>query len=760
MAWFKPMLVASLAIGPATAHGDALPIERIFAGPSLAGDVAQGVRIAPDGTQVGYLRAAKDDPAATILWMMPTRGGKPRALLDTRRLGKASGAMTEEQIKLLERRHQASAAPLDYWWSARGDRILAAYDGDLFEIGVRDGAIRRLTKTAATELDPQLAPDGRHVSFLRDRNLIVRSIADGSEQALGEDVSDTISYGTVEFVAQEEIQRFTGQWWSIDGTRIAYTRVDESKVTALPRIAIGTATMEVVNDRFPLTGTANAEVRLFIRGEAGAAAPVEVDLGQTRDIYIAHCAWSVDGRTFYVLRQSRDQKRLDLLGVDPATGRSRVLVSQTDKNWVTLERDFRPLSDGSFLWGSSRSGWHHLYHYRADGTPIRQVTSGKWRLANPAAAASPEFKPVIAVDERAGEVYFLASIDTPIEQRLYRISYRRDDVPHALTPPGGWWDATMAPGAGGGFVATYSDPATPPNTALYDLAGKRTAWIAENRLNPSHPMWRYLDHRPSYSYGSIKAANGADLYYSMAKPAGFDPAKRYPVIVNIYGGPGVQTVRRVWRGASGLTPPDQVLAQAGYIVFGLDNRGMTNRDEAFEHGNAGELGVLAGIDQNAGIDFLKRQPFVDPDRIGMMGWSFGGYTTVRVMTTPGHGLRAGAAGGVPSDFTLYDTHYTERFLGAPQDNPAGYARSNLKPRLKDLTGSLLVAQGLSDDNVLLPNFTTLVDGLQQAGIVFDTIVYPGQSHQLRGAATLKHLWRSYLDFFDRTMAPRPAGAAK
>ena len=749
------LIIASIGIVSSTvAPARPLTIERILAKPSLNGDTAQGVRVSPDGRFVGYLRAASDDPTASVLWLRPMAGGAARALIDTRALGTAAGGLTEEQMKLLERRHQSSAAALDYWWDAQGRQILASYDGDLFLIAVASGQVRRLTTTEASELDPQLSPDGRFVSFVRDRNLVVRAIADGSERAMGSDVSDTVSYGTAEFIAQEEIQRFTGQWWSPDAKRLAYTRVDEGPVSVVPRIAVGKDRIEVVRDRFPLAGTTNANVRLFVRAVDGGA-PVAVDLGTDLDIYLFACTWSTDGRTLYVERQSRDQKRLDLLAVDPVTGASHVLVSETNSRWVTLERDFRPLADGTFLWGSARTGWRHLYLYRGDGTLIRAVTSGQWRLANPGAAASPEFRPIVGVDERHGDVYIVASIDTPIEQQLYRVSYRTPAPPVALTHGHGWWEATMPADTKGAFIGTYTDPQTPPSTGIYDQTGARRAWIAENRLDQTHPIFPYLDQRPTYSFGTIAAADGTPLHYWLAKPAGFDPQRRYPVIINIYGGPGVQTVRRVWRGVtSSLTPPDQLYTQNGYLVFGLDNRGMSNRDEAFEHANSGTLGVVAGIDQIAGIAFLKTLPFVDDDRIGMQGWSFGGYTTVRVMTTQGHGLRAGAAGGVPSDFTLYDTHYTERFLGTPQANPQGYAASNLKPRLKDLTGALMVATGLSDDNVLLPNFTTLLDGLQQSGKLFETLVYPGQSHQLRGAATLSHLWRSYLDFFARSMAPR------
>jgi dipeptidyl-peptidase-4 len=469
-------------------------------------------------------------------------------------------------------------------------------------------------------------------------------------------------------------------------------------------------------------------------------------LGSDPDIYLYDCAWARDGRTLYAQRQRRDQKGLDLLAIDPETGRSRVILSETDPTWVDLGREFRPLADGTFLWASPRSGWRHLYLHDRDGKPIRAVTSGNWRIAFTGPQMPPDASPVVAVDEARGEVYFIASKETPLEQHLYVVSYRQPGEPRKITNGRGWWWPTMAADRPTGFVATYSDPTTPPQTAIYDLAGRRIAWIVENRLGPGHPYAPYLDHKPTVEYGTIQAANGSDLHYLLVKPHDFDATRRYPVILNPYGGPGVQSVKREWRGVV-----EQVLAQEGYLVFKLDNRGSANRDHAFEHAIYHDLGDVMLTDQLAGVRFLRSLSYVDPDRIGSTGWSFGAYATVRMMTEPGSHIRAGAAGGTPSDFRLYDTHYTERFLGTPQGDPQGYESGALLPRAKHLEGNLLLLQGLSDDNVLLPNFTALVAELQKAGKVFETAVYPGQGHVPRGKVMLTHMWKTQLDLFERTL---------
>lgn len=745
----RKMIVLSvmLTLLATAANAEKLTVERAFAAPGLSGEDVQGLQLSPDGRSIAFLRPAGKDGKATALWIMPAKGGKTRRLLDSRTLSVAPVAMTEQLMKFLERRHLTAGAGLQYQWSARGDSLLVSFAGDLFLVSASDRRVQRVTKTDTLEFDPQLAPDGARVSFTRGSNLYIRTLADNSETAVGADASDTVSYGTVEFVVQEEFQRFAGSWWSPTGNRLAYSRVDEGPVTSIPRIKIGAGSIDVTHDRFPLAGTANANVKLFVRSVTDGHT-VTVDLGNTSDIYICDAAWSRDGATFYVQRLSHDQKTLDLLAIDPTSGASRVILTEKDRNWVSIERDFRPLRDGNFLWGSGRSGWRHLYLYDRSGALVRAVTSGAWRIANLGAAAPDDFSSITGVDEEHGDVYFVASRGTPVEQQLYRISYRYTDTPHAITTGHGWWMPKMAADKPTAFIGRYSNPETPPQTGLYALDGRRIAWLAENRLDVSHPLFPYLDHRPSYEFGSITAADGATLQTVIVKPAGFDPMRRYPVIVRVYAGPGVQVVTRAWR--SQIT--DQLLTQAGYVVFQLDSRGTINRDEAFEHALAGDLGGVNTEDQLAGVRYLRSLPFIDPDRVGMMGWSFGGYITMRAITTAGSGVRSGAAGGIPSRFELYDTAYTERYLGTPQANPQAYARSNLLPHLKDLHGNALILHGLSDDNVMISNLMATLDELQKNGKIFETAVYPGQGHGFRGQATLTQLWRTYLDFFDRRLS--------
>jgi dipeptidyl-peptidase-4 len=715
--------------------------EDLFRGLDLRGQIAQDVRMSHDGAFVSWLLPESGDPEAAVLWLMPSSGGPPRSLLTTGELGGPRAELSDVEAKALERRHKGTRDLLEYEWSKTSQTILVSFGESLFLVDAVSGAKNPLPVSEGAKTGARLAPGDRSVSFQRDRNLWIHDVDGAAEVAVGDDASDTVSYGAAEFVAQEEMLRHEGSWWSPDGQRIAYTRVDESAISSIPRIQIGTSSSSLAYDRFPRAGTANAEVLLLVRHLASGVT-LAADLGADRDVYVADVAWSRDATVLYVQRQSRNQKQLDLVAVDAVDGTSKVVLSETSDTWVDLERDFYPLGDGSFFWGSARTGSRHLYHYDSEGKLIRPVTHGAWRLAWGGPAAPANHATIVGVDEAGGTVYFLASIRSPLEQHLYSTSYRMADVPCKLTSGSGRWIVTMATARPRCFVGEYSDIDSPPRVGLYSLDGNRLAWLTENRLDSDQPYSRYASHRPSYEFGILAAKSGCDLHYLLAKPADFDPARKYPVVIKVYGGPGVQTVRREWRPLT-----EQLLTQAGYVVFQLDNRGTANRDEAFEHATHGDLGGVTCDDQTSGVDFLRKLAFVDPTRIGMMGWSFGGYLTVRMMTRPDSGIRAGAAGGVPSDFRLYDTHYTERFLGQPQANERLYENEGLLPRLKDLAGDLLVIQGLSDDNVVLENFTSLVAELQRQGKLFSTSVYPGQGHVPRGATMLTHLWNTYLAFF-------------
>ena len=737
---FTAALAQEAAVtAPAPADSAILTPERVFANPSLAGPVAKGVSLSPDGELVAFLRSRPDDVDVQDLWAAPTGAGEPFKLIDARALVPDAGELSEAEKARRERMRISARGVVEYSWDEQGRYILAPLEGDIFLATRADGAVRRLTETEADEIDAKVSPRGNFVSWVRDQDLVVYDLASNTETAITADGDGLKTWATAEFIAQEELDRDTGYWWSPTERYIALQHTDESTVDVIPRLDIGGGAATTVEQRYPRAGRPNAVVELYVHDrESGQR--VKVDLGANADIYLARVNWSSDGRTLYVQRLSRDQKTLDLLSVDPATGASRVIVSQRSDAWVPLSHDFRALEDGNFIWSSEETGWKHLYLYNRDGRRIRAITRGQYPV-----------KSLTGVNARTGEVFFTASMrdgrELPIEQQLFRASLRRTMTPVAVTPAGGWWGASMNK-TGTAFVGTYTDLNTPSQSALYRADGTRIRWIEENRLEPGHPAWPFASRRGEVTFGELES-HGETLVWQMTTPPGFDPTKTYPVVMQVYGGPSGGGVKRGWQSST-----NQLLTEAGYIVFRLDNRGEGDRSAAFKQALYLRMGQPEIEDQVLASDYLRSLPFVDDDRIAMMGWSYGGFMTLMAATEPKMGLAGALAGAPPTEWGLYDTAYTERYMSTPEANEAGYAASDVIPRLPNLTGRLLLMHGMADDNVILENSTRVINALQQNSQPFELMLYPGQRHGVRGNERQLQQWRTYLDFLDRTIGTR------
>ena len=719
--------------------------ERVFSSPSLNGPVAKGVSLSPDGQLVAFLRSREDDQNVQDLWAAPVGPGEPYKLIDSRALVPDAGELSEAEKARRERMRISARGVVEYSWDKQGRYILAPLEGDIFLATRTDGSVRRLTETEADEIDAKVSPLGNFVSYVRDQDLVVYDLASSQETSVTTDGEGLTTWATAEFIAQEEMDRDTGYWWSPDERYIALTRVDESPVDVVPRFEITGDGATVVEQRYPRAGRPNAIVDLYVE-DRQTGRRVKVDLGENTDIYLARVDWAGDGKTVYVQRHSRDQKTLDLLSVDPATGASRVILSQKADAWVDLNNDFRALADGRFLWSNEDSGWRHLYLYDRNGRQVRAITRGDYPV-----------KHLDGVDETTGDVFFTASMrdgkELPIEQQMFRASLNRTMEPVAVTPAGGWWNVSVN-GPATAYVGNYSDPKTPPQSALYSIDGQRIRWIEENRLDAAHPFSPYVSHLPTPEYGTLRS-HGETLVWRMTTPPGFDPSKKYPVVMQVYGGPGTGAgVQKSWQPLT-----NQLLTDAGYIVFRLDNRGEGDRSQRFETSIYRRLGLAAVEDQTLAAKWLKAQPYVDADRIAVMGWSFGGFLSLLALTEPEAGLASALVGAAPTEWSLYDTHYTERYMSTPQDNPEGYAETDVLPRLDDLTGRLMILHGMADDNVILPNATRVIDALQEKSVPFEMMLYPGQRHGVRGDPRQLQQWRTYLDFLDRTIGGRSSGSA-
>ncbi|WP_269514122.1 S9 family peptidase [Brevundimonas subvibrioides] len=715
--------------------------ERVFSSPSLNGPVAQGVSLSPDGALVAFLRARPDDVSVLDLWAAPTGAGEPFKLIDARALVPDAGELSEAEKARRERMRISQRGVVEYSWDEQGRYILAPLEGDIFLASREGGQVRRLTETPADEIDAKVSPKGNFVSFVRDQDLVVLNLASGDEQAVTSDGEGLITWATAEFIAQEEMDRDTGYWWSPDERFIALQRTDESTVDVVPRLDISGGGASVVEQRYPRAGRPNAVVELYVQ-DVTANRRVKVDLGDNTDIYLARVNWSQDGKTLYVQRQSRDQKTLDLLSVDPATGTSRVIATQTSDAWVELTDDFKPLKDGGFIWSDESTGWRHLYLYDAAGRKVRALTEGDWPVQT-----------LDGVDEETGRVFFSASmrdgVEAPLERRLFTVALS-GGAPVAVTETSGSFTLNDTATA---YVTTYSDVDTPPQTALYRADGTFVRWIEENRLDEDHPFWPYRERRMDPEFGTLES-HGETLQWMMTKPYGFDPSRTYPVIMQVYGGPSAGGVRAGWQPAT-----NQLLTEAGYIVFRLDNRGEGYRSARFKQALHLRMGQPEIEDQVLAANYLRTLPYVDDARIAMMGWSYGGFMSLRAITEPDMGLAAAAVGAPPTQWNLYDTHYTERFMSTPEANPEGYAAADAIPRLDNLTGRMLLMHGMADDNVILENSTRVIDALQARSIPFEMMLYPGQRHGVRGNERQLQQWQTYLDFLDRTIGSRSHGTS-
>ena len=405
------LLSASSALAQETPSNILTP-ERVFSSPSLNGPVAKGVSLSPDGQLVAFLRSREDNVDVQDLWAAPTGEGEPYKLIDARALVPDAGELSEAEKARRERMRISARGVVEYSWDQQGRYILAPLEGDIFLANRADGKVRRLTETPADEIDAKVSPKGSYVSYVRDQNLVVYDLASGKETPITDDGAGLITWATAEFIAQEEMDRDTGYWWSPDERYIAMTRVDESPVDIVPRFEITGGGATMVEQRYPRAGRPNAVVELYVRDLQGGGR-VKVDLGANTDIYLARVNWSGDGKTLYVQRQSRDQKTLDLLSVDPTTGASRVILSQKAQAWVDLNDDFRVLSDGRFIWSNEDSGWRHLYLYDRNGRRLRAITRGDYPV-----------KHLDGVNEQTGDVYFTAPMrdgkELPIEQQMFR----------------------------------------------------------------------------------------------------------------------------------------------------------------------------------------------------------------------------------------------------------------------------------------------------------------------------------------------------
>ncbi|WP_293706656.1 S9 family peptidase [Stenotrophomonas sp. UBA7606] len=740
----RPLFLAlAMILATPAVHAEKLTLEAITGNAPLSGPTLMKPKVAPDGSRVTFLRGKDSDRNQLDLWEYDIASGQTRLLVDSKVVLPGTETLSDAEKARRERQRIAAFSGIvDYQWSPDAKTLLFPLGGELYlyDLGKQGrDAVRKLTNGEGFSTDAKLSPKGGFVSFVRERNLWVIDLASGKQLQLTRDGSATIGNGVAEFVADEEMDRHTGYWWAPDDSAIAFARIDESPVPVQKRYEMYADRVEMIEQRYPAAGDPNVLVTLGVIAPRADAAVNWVDLGKQADIYLTRVNWR-DPQHLTFQRQSRDQKTLELIQANLADGRQQVLVTETGKTWVPLHNSLRFLKDGRFLWSSERSGFQHLYVSSADGRSQTPLTTGNWPVDE-----------LLAVDEDAGTVYFRAGVESPLRSEIYAVPLAGGS-PKKLSQAPGMHSAAFANNASV-YVDSWSNNTTPPQIELFRANGEKIATLLDNNLaDPKHPYARYRDAQRPVEYGTLTAADGkTPLNYSVIKPEGFDPAKKYPVAVYVYGGPASQTVTDSWPGR-GDHLFNQYLAQHGYVVFSLDNRGTPRRGRDFGGALYGVQGTVEVADQLNGVEWLKAQPWVDGSRIGVQGWSNGGYMTLMLLAKASDQYACGVAGAPVTDWGLYDTHYTERYMNLPAANVDGYREARVLTHIDGLTSPLLLIHGMADDNVLFSNSTSLMSALQKRGQPFELMTYPGAKHGLSGVDAL-HRYRMAENFLGRCLKP-------
>ena len=721
-----PFCAAQQAQAPPPTGG-VLTVERIYSQPSLNGHMTRGIAWTPDGKQLSFFRdvpAGRGQKAQSELWILDAASGQGHILISAEKL---ESVLLAETGKATQATGLGRRAPSQYQWAPSGAAILFQSSTSLAWFDVKTETARTLLSGKENIADPKISPDGLYVSFVRGHNLWLVGVADGKERALTQNGSEAIRKGELDWVYPEELDIKTAYWWSPDSSAIAYLEMDERKVSRYPLVNFSAYDGDAEMERYPVAGGANPIVRVLVASVSGSE-PRVMDTGAETDIYIPRVTWLNDSKHLAIQRLNREQTVLDLLITDASSGENRTALTEKDQYWINVSDDLYFFKDGKrFLWSSERSGYRHLYLYGLGGKQLAQLTKGDW-----------EVSALEAVDESKGLIYFTGTEKSPLERQLYRVALDGSGFAR-VTKDDGTHHVNIAPNDAA-LIDTHSNSMTPPRQDLLRADGSRITAINENKVAE---LAEY--HLSSVEFLTVKSHDGMPLNAMMIKPAGFDPAKKYPVLVYTYGGPHAQVVLNAWGGSTFLW--HELLTQKGYIIFSLDNRGSAGRGHLFEEPVHFRLGAQELSDQRDGAAYLKSLPYVDPNRIGIWGWSYGGHMTLHAMFEDPEDFKAGFAGGPVTDWYYYDTIYTERYLGLPQKNGESYQESSPVKNADHLKGKLLIAHGTGDDNVHFANTLSVVDKLIEAGKYVEVMAFPGRGHGVSDPPARRVLMERVTQFF-------------
>lgn len=576
------------------------------------------------------------------------------------------------------------------------------------------------------------SPDGTKVAFVRENNLFMVNIEDGNLSAVTTDgKKNQIINGFADWVYEEELSLSKVFYWAPDGSKLAYMRFDESKVPMYNMQKWNGLYPEDYTFKYPKAGETNSDVSLHVY-DVASKKTIEVSIDNEKDIYIARAQWLPDGKSLSIIKLNRLQNKLQIYQGDPVSGKSKLIYTDIADTYIDIDQvdDLTYLSDGqSFIISSERSGYKHLYHYSIDGDLIRQITSGNWGVVD-----------FSGIDEGKKLLYYRSNEISSIEKHIYVVDLKGKKSKR-LSNKAGVHSVDFSSDFKY-YTSTHSSSSSPPRTALFSHKGEEIKVLREND--------DAITKGEAYGFGKIEffriaAANGDSLNCYMIKPTDFDNSKKYPLLMHTYGGPGSQRVMNQWSSVNGNLW-HHYLTQQGYIVACVDNRGTGGKGRDFQHITYERLGKFESEDQINAAKHFATLPYIDEDRVGIWGWSYGGYLSSLSLLLGNDVFKAAISVAPVTNWRYYDTIYTERYLGKPQDNPDGYDQYSPKTHVEKLEGSLLLIHGTGDDNVHFQNAVEFQNALIKANKQFDSFYYPNRNHGIYGGNTRLHLYTMMSNF--------------
>ena len=698
-----------------------LTVEDIYGSTKFLGKTIKGIQWLPDSSTFSYFERNPDTKLNDIyLYNIPS--GNKKLILDGASLKYSDEPISMSSYEWLpHQKFLLICGPKKQIWRYSREASFYVYD-------IKKKKLIALAQNNSSIQNAKISPDGKHVGYVLSNNLYIADIATGKSRALTTDGNSNILNGVFDWVYEEEFHGADAWHWSPDGSKIAFWRMDQTDVKSfvynldqLPRYNVAHSI------KYPKVGENNSRVKIGVV-DINTGKISWMDLGKEKDIYVPRIKWTYSSNELAIERLNRKQNKMELLFANASTGRTRLIHIDMDPCWIDVTNDLYFLKNKEqFIWTSEKSGFRHIYLYGNNGELIKQLTAGDWEVVS-----------VIGIDEKNDWVYFYGKKETPLDQHIYRVKLNGSNL-EKISAKSGWHDANFSPDFNY-FIDSFSDAKTPTKMMLCNSNGEMMRMLEENNIEV------FNEYNMVYpQFLTITTGDGVELNACMFKPVDFNPQKKYPVLFYGYGMPGSQRVVNKWQELRGLW--HQLMTEKEYIVFSVDNRGTGGRGKQFKNLAYGDISKWIVNDQIEGAKYFSSLPYVDATRIGIWGWSGGGYLTCHLMTRGTDYFKAGVAVSPVTDFRNYDTIWTERYMGLLSENEQGYKDANVLNYVDLLKGKLLVIHGTGDDNVHFQNSVQLIQKLIEDGKQFDFMMYPNKNHAISGLKTQAHLFNKITEHF-------------